>query len=268
MELISLPGFVPYNFLSPAWSWPACSCCGGWPRRSSGHCRPPLAAPLWRVVKIIIARPGPTDDLVRVEHAVSGYSFPSGHVTGYVCFFGFLFFLAWTLPKPGRRRTGAARHRADGGPGRHFAHLRGPALGQRRAGRLWVWASAGWGFASGATGAGRPAPDAPATLAAAGAGCYNGRSPAASGAPGASIRTVTADRPTAVTRRPARVSVLPGEEPIPVPPGLSLCPRRWDGFWICDCNARSMLPILIVLCLILALLLSPASAAAASTRAA
>ncbi len=49
------------------------------------------------LLKLLIARPRPTADLVRVYRDVPSQSFPSGHVTFYVCFFGFLFFTAYAL---------------------------------------------------------------------------------------------------------------------------------------------------------------------------
>lgn len=49
------------------------------------------------LLKIIIARPRPTTDLVNVVRALHTRSFPSGHVTFYVCYFGFLFFAAYAL---------------------------------------------------------------------------------------------------------------------------------------------------------------------------
>jgi undecaprenyl-diphosphatase len=54
-----------------------------------------LAAGLVELVKLIVARPRPTSDLVEVYRAVSGYSFPSGHVVQYVAFYGLLGYLAW-----------------------------------------------------------------------------------------------------------------------------------------------------------------------------
>jgi membrane-associated phospholipid phosphatase len=60
-----------------------------------------LASALAELLKLIIARPRPTSDLVEVYRAVSGYSFPSGHVVHYVAFFGILGYLAW-------RRLGAS----------------------------------------------------------------------------------------------------------------------------------------------------------------
>src|SRR3982751_1038475 len=50
-----------------------------------------------RVLKLVIGRPRPVSDLVRVSVFPSAESFPSGHVTFYVCYFGFLFFVAYAL---------------------------------------------------------------------------------------------------------------------------------------------------------------------------
>ncbi|HEX8147397.1 MAG TPA: phosphatase PAP2 family protein [Pyrinomonadaceae bacterium] len=58
-----------------------------------------------RVVKYVVARPRPTLEHVRVSGEWAHESFPSGHVTFYVCFFGFLFFVAFALlPKGSRAR--------------------------------------------------------------------------------------------------------------------------------------------------------------------
>lgn len=51
------------------------------------------------IVKEIVGRPRPTDTLVSVFEPLPQYSFPSGHVMYYVVFFGFLAFLAISLPK-------------------------------------------------------------------------------------------------------------------------------------------------------------------------
>jgi membrane-associated phospholipid phosphatase len=50
-----------------------------------------------RTIKILIARPRPAAPDVNIFRAHSGQSFPSGHVTFYVCYFGFLFFVAYAL---------------------------------------------------------------------------------------------------------------------------------------------------------------------------
>jgi undecaprenyl-diphosphatase len=61
-----------------------------------------------RVMKLIIARPRPSPDLVNVLTAQHTESFPSGHVTFYVCFFGFLFFVAFALLPRGSAARRAA----------------------------------------------------------------------------------------------------------------------------------------------------------------
>src|ERR1700750_9336 len=50
-----------------------------------------------RLLKILIARPRPSADLVGFAYRSDELSFPSGHVMFYVCYFGFLFFVAYAL---------------------------------------------------------------------------------------------------------------------------------------------------------------------------
>jgi membrane-associated phospholipid phosphatase len=57
------------------------------------------------LAKVLIQRPRPTADLVQVFAALDSYSFPSGHVMYYLVFFGFLWFLTFTLLKPSVKRT-------------------------------------------------------------------------------------------------------------------------------------------------------------------
>jgi undecaprenyl-diphosphatase len=57
------------------------------------------------LVKGVIQRPRPTVDLVDVFQFLDSYSFPSGHVMFYVGFFGFLWFLVYTLLKRSALRT-------------------------------------------------------------------------------------------------------------------------------------------------------------------
>jgi undecaprenyl-diphosphatase len=59
------------------------------------------------VVKLAIHRHRPTADLVDVFREVGGYSFPSGHVMFYVGYFGFLWFLVYTLFRNSPKRTAA-----------------------------------------------------------------------------------------------------------------------------------------------------------------
>jgi undecaprenyl-diphosphatase len=56
------------------------------------------------LVKDLIQRPRPTPDLVGVFATLNSYSFPSGHVMYYLGFFGFIWFLAFSLLKPSLKR--------------------------------------------------------------------------------------------------------------------------------------------------------------------
>jgi len=49
------------------------------------------------LIKVLIGRPRPDAQTGEFLIQYSGNSFPSGHVTFYVCYFGFLFFLAYAL---------------------------------------------------------------------------------------------------------------------------------------------------------------------------
>ncbi len=46
-------------------------------------------------IKVLVNRPRPTDDLVRIVGQAQHQSFPSGHTVFYVTFFGFLIFLMY-----------------------------------------------------------------------------------------------------------------------------------------------------------------------------
>jgi len=52
-------------------------------------------------LKLLISRPRPSRDLIPIYRDTVTQSFPSGHVTFYVCFFGFLFFVAYALLRHG-----------------------------------------------------------------------------------------------------------------------------------------------------------------------
>lgn len=53
------------------------------------------------LLKLLIARPRPQHDGIQAYRDMVTQSFPSGHVTFYVCYFGFLFFVAYALLKRG-----------------------------------------------------------------------------------------------------------------------------------------------------------------------
>jgi membrane-associated phospholipid phosphatase len=57
------------------------------------------------LVKIFIHRPRPSVNLVHVVATINSYSFPSGHVMFYTGFFGFIWFLTFTLLKKSWTRT-------------------------------------------------------------------------------------------------------------------------------------------------------------------
>ena len=57
------------------------------------------------LVKDLVQRPRPTPDMTTVYATLTGYSFPSGHVMFYFSFFGFIWFLAFSLLKPSLKRT-------------------------------------------------------------------------------------------------------------------------------------------------------------------
>jgi undecaprenyl-diphosphatase len=54
------------------------------------------------LIKLIVSRPRPNAQLVEIFQAVSGQSFPSGHVMAYVAYFGLLFSLGLILFKRDR----------------------------------------------------------------------------------------------------------------------------------------------------------------------
>jgi len=56
-------------------------------------------------IKLVVVRPRPSADLIRVMTQLNDYSFPSGHVLYFTTFFGFLLFLVYTLLKPSWWRT-------------------------------------------------------------------------------------------------------------------------------------------------------------------
>jgi len=105
MTLISWPGFSPQSFIIPLLIAVALYAFGfHWEAVASVFAA--LFVPIVNViVKEYIRRPRPTVDLVNVFRILDSYSFPSGHVMFYVGFFGFMWFLAYTLLKRSWIRT-------------------------------------------------------------------------------------------------------------------------------------------------------------------
>jgi membrane-associated phospholipid phosphatase len=105
MSLISWPGFSPQSYVSSVLIVVVIYTFGlKWEAITAliAALLPPLVNVL---VKEWIRRPRPTIDLVNVFGILNSYSFPSGHVMFYVGFYGFLWFLVYTLLKRSWRRT-------------------------------------------------------------------------------------------------------------------------------------------------------------------
>ena len=83
------------------------------------------------LVKDLVQRPRPSPDQVNVFAVLQSYSFPSGHVMFYLGFFGFLWFLVYSLLKPSLDVPCCWCSGRPGHPGWRIPHLPGSALGQR-----------------------------------------------------------------------------------------------------------------------------------------
>jgi membrane-associated phospholipid phosphatase len=105
MYLISWPGYPPQSFILSAVVILIIYVLGLRWEAIVGLLAAILPAAIDALVKGYIRRPRPTVDLVHVFRILNSYSFPSGHVMFYVGFFGYLWFLAYTLLKQSRRRT-------------------------------------------------------------------------------------------------------------------------------------------------------------------
>ena len=106
MVAISAPGYSPYNWLAlPV------AALGFW---LAGFRREALfivgtvgAGVISGLTKALVERPRPGEGVVRVFSELLDYSYPSGHVVGYVSLYGFLFFLVYVLFKRSAWRTAA-----------------------------------------------------------------------------------------------------------------------------------------------------------------
>ena len=100
------------------------------------------------MLKILVGRQRPTADLVGFAYRDDELSFPSGHVMFYVCFFGFLFFVAYAVLARGTntRRVALALSALPVlliGVSRVYlrAHWPSDTLGAYVLGGLWLWFS-------------------------------------------------------------------------------------------------------------------------------
>ncbi len=105
MDLISWPGFPPQSMILSLLIIVALYLLGFHWEAVAALFAGAFTALVNVIVKDYIRRPRPGIDLVHVFKVLNSYSFPSGHVMYYVGFFGFLWFLAYTLLKPSWIRT-------------------------------------------------------------------------------------------------------------------------------------------------------------------
>lgn len=105
MSLISWPGFPPQSFILSVLIVLAIYFFGLHWEAVAALVAALLPPVLNVIVKDLIRRPRPGVDLVHVFQILNSYSFPSGHVMFYVGFFGFLWFLTYTVLKRSLWRT-------------------------------------------------------------------------------------------------------------------------------------------------------------------
>lgn len=105
MAAVSWPGFFPQAILLPIVASVLLYFVGLHWEAASAAIIVVAEGSLNQVVKIVIHRPRPAPDLVHVFAQLSSFSFPSGHVMFYTAFFGFLFFIVFSVLKHSIRRT-------------------------------------------------------------------------------------------------------------------------------------------------------------------
>ncbi len=96
LSAVSLPGFAPWNWII-AGALVLFMLARHWFVEAAFTAIAALGGLLAEITKNVIARPRPSPDLVHVAGELHSYSFPSGHVTGYVALYGFVLYLVWTL---------------------------------------------------------------------------------------------------------------------------------------------------------------------------
>lgn len=105
MNWISWPGFLPQSVLIPGLVSLLLFRLGLYWEAVTALVAAVFPGLVNLLVKELIRRPRPTVDLVDVLRVLDSYSFPSGHVMFYIGFFGFLWFLVFTLLKHSLKRS-------------------------------------------------------------------------------------------------------------------------------------------------------------------
>ncbi len=106
MVAVSAPGYAPWSWLVLGAAVGAFAVRGFW-REALFVLATDAVSPIVSTIKLVVERPRPTSDVVRVLTQVGEMSYPSGHVVGYVSLYGLLFFLVYVLFKRSWRRTTA-----------------------------------------------------------------------------------------------------------------------------------------------------------------
>jgi undecaprenyl-diphosphatase len=105
MDIISWPGFPPQSMIITVLLIVALYGFGLHWEALTALIASVLSSGVNVFVKDLIQRPRPAAPLVNVIRSLTSYSFPSGHVMFYTVFFGFIWFLAFTLLKPSLKRS-------------------------------------------------------------------------------------------------------------------------------------------------------------------
>jgi len=105
MSLVSWPGFTPQSMIITALIILLIYGSGLHWEAVMGLIAAVFSTAINLLVKDLIQRPRPTIGLVNVVATLNSYSFPSGHVMFYLGFFGFIWFLAFSLLKPSLKRS-------------------------------------------------------------------------------------------------------------------------------------------------------------------
>jgi undecaprenyl-diphosphatase len=104
MVAISAPGYPPWSWVM-VWSASLALLMGGLWREAIFVLATEGAGLVAATVKLLVERPRPTAEAVQVASTLLDYSFPSGHVVGYVTLFGFLAFVLFVRFKRSWWRT-------------------------------------------------------------------------------------------------------------------------------------------------------------------
>jgi membrane-associated phospholipid phosphatase len=93
---VSEPGFAPWNWLAPILTVLVMLALR-WRVEALFLGIASLGGFTAEVVKYLVVRPRPVPEFADISFPLHTSSFPSGHVAGYVTFYGFAFYLAYTL---------------------------------------------------------------------------------------------------------------------------------------------------------------------------